>query len=176
MKKLIPILILAAILGGFAWTLRFLYERSKAPDVVHETESPAVTDIVRKTVATGAIVPREEIDIKPRVSGVIAQLFVEPGAIVKKGDRIAKIRLIPNVVNLNTAESSRRSAQIAMNQAKAELDRVEALYAQHAVAARSSSARGRPCRCGARSCRRRRATSSCSRRAPRGAPTARRPR
>ncbi len=134
MKKLIPILILAAILGGFAWTLRFLYERSKAPDVVHETESPAVTDIVRKTVATGAIVPREEIDIKPRVSGVIAQLFVEPGAIVKKGDRIAKIRLIPNVVNLNTAESSRRSAQIAMNQAKAELDRVEALYAQHAVA------------------------------------------
>lgn len=134
MKKLIPILILAAILGGFAWTLQFLYERSKAPDVVHETEAPAVTDIVRKTVATGAIVPREEIDIKPRVSGVIAELFVEPGALVKKGDRIAKIRLIPNVVNLNTAESSRRSAQIAMNQAKTELDRLEALHAQHAIA------------------------------------------
>lgn len=133
MRKLIPILILAAILGGFAWTLRFLYERSKAPDVVHETEAPVVADIVRKTVATGAIVPREEIDIKPRVSGVIAELFVEPGVIVKKGDRIAKIRLIPNVVNLNTAESSRRSAQIAMNHAKAELGRIESLASQGAA-------------------------------------------
>lgn len=134
MKKLIPILIIAAILGGFAWTLRFLYERSKVPDVVYETETPAVTDIVRKTVATGAIVPREEIDIKPRVSGVIAELFVEPGAIVKKGDPIAKIKLIPNVVNLNQAESSRRSAQISHQLAKAELERLEALHGQGLLA------------------------------------------
>jgi HlyD family secretion protein len=134
MKKIIPLLLVAAILGGFAWTLRFLYERSKAPDVVHETESPVVTDIVRKTVATGAIVPREEIDIKPRVSGVIAELFVEPGNLVKKGDRIAKIRLIPNVVNLNQAESSRRSAQIALQLAKAEYERLEGLYAQNILA------------------------------------------
>ncbi len=133
MKKLIPILIIAAILGGLAWTLLFLYERSSAPDVVHETESPAVTDIVRKTVATGAIVPREEIDIKPRVSGVIAELYVEPGHVVKKGDKIAKIRLIPNVVNLNQAESARKSAQIAMQLAQTELDRLEDLYGQHVL-------------------------------------------
>lgn len=133
MKKIFPVLIIALILGGFAWTLRFLYERSKAPDVVHETESPALTDIVRKTVATGAIVPREEIDIKPRVSGVIAELHVEPGHIVKKGDLIAKIKLIPNVVNLNQAESSRRSAQIAFNLAKAEFDRLEDLHGQHVL-------------------------------------------
>lgn len=134
MKKLIPILIIAAVLGGLAWTLQFLYERSKQPDVVHETEAPAVADIVRKTVATGAIVPREEIDIKPRVSGVIAELFVEPGVIVKKGDRIAKIRLIPNVVNLHQAESSKRSAQIAFNLAKAEFERLEALHRQGVLA------------------------------------------
>jgi HlyD family secretion protein len=133
MKKLVPILIVAAILGGFAWTLRFLYERSQVPDVVHETESPAVTDIVRKTVATGAIVPREEIDIKPRVSGVIDALHVQPGQIVKKGDLIAKIRLIPNVVSLNQAESSRKSAHISSENAKLEFERIEALYGQHAV-------------------------------------------
>lgn len=133
MKKLVPIVIIAAILGGFAWTLRFLYERSKAPDVVHETEAPAVTDIVRKTVATGSIVPREEIDLKPRVSGVIDALFVEPGDVVKKGDLVAKIRLIPNVVNLNQAESGRRSAQIAVQNAKLELERIESLYAQGLV-------------------------------------------
>jgi HlyD family secretion protein len=123
----------AIILGAFLWTLLFLYNKSQAKPVVFKTEKPLVTDIVKKTVATGAIVPRKEIAIKPRVSGVVDELVIEPGQIVKKGDLIAKIKIIPNVVSLNSAESRVKAARVRLNNAQTELERFKGLFAQQLI-------------------------------------------
>jgi HlyD family secretion protein len=114
-------------------TFKFLYNKSQKPPRTYQTETATTKDIVKKTVATGAIVPREEVEIKPRVSGVLEEIWVEPNSKVKKGDRIAKIRIVPNAQNLNAAESSVRSAKIAADNAKRELDRNQALYTQGVI-------------------------------------------
>ncbi len=129
MKRILaPALVSIVIIGLFVWTLWFLYNKSQDEPVVYETETAFVTDIVKKTVATGAIVPRKEITIKPRISGVIDELFVEPGALVKKGDRIARIKVIPNMVNLNAAESRLKTARVRLRNANKELARFQGLF------------------------------------------------
>lgn len=111
-----------------ALTFKFLYSKSHKPARTYQTETAAKQDIVKKTVATGAIVPRKEVEIKPRVSGVIEELFVEPNTVVKTGQKIARIKIVPNASSLNQAESAVRSAKIALDNAKRELDRNQALF------------------------------------------------
>ena len=95
--KILLLLIIAVVFGG---TLVFLYRKSQEKPVIFETRSPFVTNIVKKTVATGSILPRKEIDIKPQISGILEEIFVEPGDTVKKNDLIARIRVIPNMISL----------------------------------------------------------------------------
>ena len=111
----------------------FLYNKSQTKPKVYKTDEPFVADIIKKTVATGYIVPRKEVAIKPRVSGVIEKLFVEPGATVKKGDKIAKIRLMPKMLDLNRAESNLKAAQISFANARAELARHKKLLGQKVI-------------------------------------------
>jgi len=91
MKQVLIILGIGLVLGILGWTGYFLYSKDQEKPVVYETEQPFYTDIINKTVATGSVVPRKEIEIKPQVSGLIRKLFVEPGDQVKKGDLIADI-------------------------------------------------------------------------------------
>jgi HlyD family secretion protein len=118
-----------AILGSFA----YLYKKSQAKTITWQTESPEIIDLTKKTVATGSIVPRESVDVKPKVTGVLAELNVEPGKIVKQGDPIGKIQIIPDAAQVNNADSQVRSAQIALDNAKRELDREENLYKKGVV-------------------------------------------
>lgn len=129
-RRWLPALFAFAIVGLFAWTLVFLYEKSKEQPVVFQTASAAVRDIVQKTVAAGAIVPRQEVAIKPRVSGIVERLAVEAGQHVKKSDLIALIRIVPNVVNLNAAEARLAAARISMKTAEREYSRQKLLHAQ----------------------------------------------
>ncbi|MGE3459487.1 MAG: efflux RND transporter periplasmic adaptor subunit, partial [Kofleriaceae bacterium] len=124
-------LILLVLVIGSAF--RFLYKQSRAKPVVFKTEQAEVTDIVKKTVATGSIVPRREVEVKPKVTGVLAEIYVEPGKKVKQGDALGKISIIPDAMQINQAESTVRTAQIAYDNAKRELDRNEALFKQGVV-------------------------------------------
>ena len=92
------------LLSVFGGTIYYLYSKSEEPAVVYQTASPEMTSIIHKTVATGSVVPRREVEIKPQVSGIVDELFVEPGQQVKEGDLIARIRIIPNMVNLAKTE------------------------------------------------------------------------
>lgn len=134
MKKIIKITIGVIILGIFAWTLFYLYKKSRPKPVVYETQTAIITNIIKKTVATGSIVPRKEIEIKPQVSGIIEELYVEPGKTVKKGDLIAKVKIIPNMINLNEAESRLNRANISYEDAKQDYDRQKALYDKKVIA------------------------------------------
>jgi HlyD family secretion protein len=133
MKRVILLIVFCLFLSCVGGTFYFLYKKSQKPPRVYKTETALKTDILKKTVATGAIVPRQEVEIKPRVSGVIEELYVDAGDMVKAGDRIAKIQIVPNAANLNQAEASVRSAKIAVDNAKRELDRNEALYRQGVI-------------------------------------------
>jgi len=134
MKKLLSILlglVVVIIIGG---AFVYLYKTSQAKPVVFQTEQPEVTDITKKTVATGSIVPRHSVDVKPKVTGVLSELYVEAGKAVKQGDPLGKVTIIPEAQALNTAESAVRSGQIALDNAKRELDREENLFKQGVVA------------------------------------------
>jgi HlyD family secretion protein len=133
MKRLVPFLVVIAIAGVFAGTLYFLYQKSQRQPVVFETQEPVVTDIVKKTVATGSLVPRQEIEIKPRVSGVISKLYVEPGQVVARDALIADIQIIPDVLDLNRAEAQVASARISFENAKRELERNRGLFERQVV-------------------------------------------
>lgn len=127
-------LFLIAFLAVIGFAFNVLYKKSKSKPVVFQTESPEVTDIVKKTVATGSIVPRQEVEVKPKVSGVLSELYVEPGKLVKQGDPLGKISIIPDAMQINQAESGLRTSQIAFDNAKRELERNEKLFQQGVVA------------------------------------------
>jgi HlyD family secretion protein len=134
MKKVLSILlglITVVIIGG---AFVYLYQKSKSKPVVYQTEQAEVTDLTKKTVATGSIVPRREVEVKPKVTGVLKELYVEPGKAVKLGDPLGKISIIPDAMATNQAESTVRTAQIAYDNAKRELERNEALFKQGVVA------------------------------------------
>lgn len=133
MKKfflgLIGILILAIFIG----TTIFLYRKSQEAPVVYEVTKPFYTDIVRKTVATGKIVPRKEIAIKSRVPGVIAEVYVEAGQKIAKGNLIAKIELLPDLAFLSNAESELEKARINLNNAKRDYERQRVLFQEKLI-------------------------------------------
>ena len=80
------------------------------------------------TVATGKIEPRDEVQIKPQISGIISEVYKEAGETVKKGEIIAKVKVIPELGSLNSAESRVRLAEINGRQAETDLERMEKLY------------------------------------------------
>lgn len=133
MKKIIWSIVALALLVVFIGTAVFLYNKSQEAPVVYETTTPFITDIVRKTIATGKILPRKEIEIKPQVSGVVDQLFVEAGMTVAKGDLLARIELIPDMEHLNSAESQLEAALINFKNAEAEMLRQQQLFKQGLV-------------------------------------------
>jgi len=133
MKRLVPFVVTLGILAAFSWTLLFLYQKSQAKPLPVQTAKPRVLDLTKKAVAPGAIIPRREITIKPRVSGVLDKVEVVAGEQVKRGQLVAKIRIIPDVVSLNNAEARLRAAQISHDNSKAEFARFEKLHAQNLV-------------------------------------------
>ncbi len=134
MKRILSYLLLALLVVIVGGAFFYLYKKSQSKPVVFETELPEVTDITKKTVATGSIVPRREVEVKPKVTGVLTELYAEPGKIVKEGDALGKISIIPDAMQTNQAESSVRTTQIAFENAKRELARNEALFKQGVVA------------------------------------------
>lgn len=113
----------------------FLYKKSQKKPVIYQVVQPVRADIVKKTVATGAVVPRNEVLVKPLISGIIDELFVEAGQPIKEGDLIARIRVIPNMVSLSSAESRLNKAKISLSDAEREYERNKALAADGTIAA-----------------------------------------
>jgi len=133
MKRIGKIIFFIAFIGVFIYSMFFLFQKSKEEPVVYETQTAFYSNIVLKTLATGSIKPREEIDIKPQVSGIIQELYVEAGDEVLEGDLMAKIKVIPNMVQLNTAENRVAAAQINLDNAKLDYDRNKKLYEQDVI-------------------------------------------
>ncbi len=132
-KKIIKYLFIALLLVGIVWTFYFLYSKSQEPPVTFKTISPFDTSIVKKTVATGSVIPRREVNMKSQVSGIIEKLYIIAGQQIKQGDVIAKIKIIPNMVNLANAENRVNQAQINVDNAKMDYDRNQILLNQSVI-------------------------------------------
>ena len=104
----------------FIGTFVFLYQKSQPKDVEYNVLKVVKSNIVQTTVATGKIEPRDEVQIKPQISGIISEVYKEAGETVKKGEVIAKVKVIPELGQLNSAESRVRLAE--MNGRQAEID------------------------------------------------------
>ncbi len=133
MKTFLKITVALIAVGIFAGTLFYLYKKSQAKPVSFETSQAYITDIIKKTVATGAVVPRKEIEITPKVSGIIDEIFVEPGDVVKKDQLIARVKIIPDMINLNNAESRVKRAKIQMEESQKNYNRYKELFEQQVI-------------------------------------------
>lgn len=134
MKKAIKIIIGILFVGLIFYGFFYLYNKSRQKDVIYETKNPTIDNVVQKTVATGTVTPRKEIAIKPQVSGIISELYVEAGDIVKKNDLLAKIKIIPDMVALNSAESRLNKAKLRLEDTKLVYERQKKVYEQGVIA------------------------------------------
>ncbi|WP_347839647.1 efflux RND transporter periplasmic adaptor subunit [uncultured Draconibacterium sp.] len=133
MKKVVKILGLVILVGAFGGTLFFLYNKSKKKTDFFENKSPFYSDVVMKTVATGSVVPRYEIEIVPQVSGIIDELYVEAGDKITKGQVVARIKIIPDMVTLNAAETRLNRAKINFEDAQIDYDRQQKLFDKNVI-------------------------------------------
>lgn len=133
MKKSVTIIILAIIVLTFGSSMYYLYQKNAEDPVVYQTEKPTRQNIVKKTVATGSILPLEEVLIKPNISGVIEEIYVEGGDFVKSGDLLAKLKVVPNLSALNDAKNAIEDAKITLNDQKRNYERQQALFARGVI-------------------------------------------
>ena len=133
MKKFIRIGIIVVIALLFLGTFVFLYQKSQPKKVEYNVLKVVKSDIVQTTVATGKIEPRDEVQIKPQISGIISEVYKEAGETVKKGEVIAKVKVIPELGQLNSAESRVRLAEMNGRQAETDLERMEKLFEKKLV-------------------------------------------
>ena len=131
-SKLIIAAIIALICIG---TFVFLWQKSQPKETVYNEFTPKVEDIQKTTIITGKIEPRNEVNVKPQISGIITELFKEPGQYVQKGEIIAKVKVIPDMAQLSSAEMRVRLAEINLKQAQTDFQREENLFNQKLISA-----------------------------------------
>ncbi len=133
MKKSVTITILLLIVLVFGGSMYYLYQKNSEDPVVYETEKLSRQTIVKKAVATGSILPLEEVLIKPNISGVIEEIYIEGGDYVKSGDLLAKIKVVPNLTALNDARNTIEDAKITLNDQKRNYERQLTLFGKGVI-------------------------------------------
>ncbi|MDR1585738.1 MAG: efflux RND transporter periplasmic adaptor subunit [Prevotellaceae bacterium] len=133
MKKIFKYVLWALLAGLIVTTFVYLYQKSRPKVTVYNIETVTRGTIEKRTVATGKVEPRNEILIKPQMSGIISEVLKEAGDVVKAGDIIAKIKVIPDMVSLSSAESRLNRAQLSLEQSKKNYEREKKLYADNVI-------------------------------------------
>ena len=134
MKKILKIAMWTLVAVIFAGTFVYLYMNSRPKEERYATVKPTRGDIERTTVLTGTIEPRDEIEIKPQISGIISEVLVEAGDLVNEGDVIARIKVIPEASQLSSAQNRVDVANVALEDARAKYERTKMLYEKKVIA------------------------------------------
>ncbi|GAB6395044.1 MAG: efflux RND transporter periplasmic adaptor subunit (MFP) [Bacteroidales bacterium] len=133
-RKVLRIILLGLVGIAVLSTFYFLWKKAQPVITVYEIVTPKRDTVETKTVATGSVEPRYEVLIKPQISGIISDLLKEAGQRVKAGEIIARIKVIPEMVQLNSAESRVKVAEISLKQVEETFKRDEALFKQGVIA------------------------------------------
>lgn len=135
MKKYIKFIIAAIIALIFIGTFVFLWMKSRPQSIVYEEFMPKVMDLKKTTVVTGKIEPRNEVNVKPQISGIITEITKEAGQTILAGEIIAKIKVIPDMQQLSSAEARVRLAEVNVKQATVDYQREKVLFDKGLVSA-----------------------------------------
>lgn len=128
MKRTGTVITLLIILLLAAAGIYYIWQKDQEDPITYTTEQPTKETIIKETVATGSIVPKEEVNIKPNISGVIDKVHVEAGDFVEAGDLIAEIKVVPNVSSLTNAKNSIDQTRNSVETAKLALDNQKSIY------------------------------------------------
>lgn len=130
MKKAVKILIIAAAVAAVLGTFFYLWKKSRPEVVTYALVQPQTMTITRNTVATGKVEPRDEVNIVPQIAGIVSELLKEAGDKVKKDEVIAKIKVVPDIGQLNNAETQVENARLNLQLATQDFERVKKLHAE----------------------------------------------
>lgn len=134
MKKYTKFIFIGLFVFVLIWTFVFLWKKSRPVKIEYQIVTPVVGTIEKKTVATGKVEPRDEVLIKPQISGIVSEVCKEAGQSVKAGEVLAKVKVIPEMGTLSAAESRVNVAQINLRQTQKEYDRTKELYKGKVIA------------------------------------------
>ncbi|MDG1712142.1 MAG: efflux RND transporter periplasmic adaptor subunit [Flavobacteriaceae bacterium] len=128
MMKILKYIGIALLICGILFAAAYFIKTNNKSAIEYETETAIITSIERKTVVTGKVIPEDEVEIKPQIQGIIETLFVEEGDLVNTGDLLARIKVVPNEQNLNTAQGRLANSKIVLKNAKIDYDRSKDLF------------------------------------------------
>ena len=128
MNKIVKYILIGILGLGALWAAAFFIKSNSKSAITYETKNPFTANIEKKTVATGKVIPEDEIEIKPQISGIIEKIYLEEGAQVKAGDLIAVIKVVPNEQSLNQARGRVRNAEIRLSNTEIEYKRNKAIF------------------------------------------------
>ena len=135
MKKFSKILLVVLVAALFLGTFYYLFQRSRPKEIQYQELTATVGDISKSTVVTGKIQPRDEVNVKPQISGIVAELYKEAGQTVQQNEVIAKLKVIPDMNQLSSAQSRVRLSEVNLKQAEVNYEREKALYDKKLVSA-----------------------------------------
>ena len=128
MNKYVKYALIGVLVLGALWAAAFFIKSNSQGAITYETQKPFTSSIEKKTVATGKVIPEDEVEIKPQISGIIEKIFMEEGDPVQAGDLIARIKVVPNEQALNQARGRVRNAELALQNTEIEYNRNKALF------------------------------------------------
>ena len=134
--KIVRYIIILIGVGGILFASAYFIKTNNKSKNTYKTELPELRNIIKKTVATGKVIPEDEIEIKPQISGIVDKLYVEEGDLIKNGDLIAKIKVVPNEQALNSSKGRLERAKINLENAQIEFDRNKSLYNDNVITKR----------------------------------------
>ncbi|MEN8787954.1 MAG: efflux RND transporter periplasmic adaptor subunit [Flavobacteriaceae bacterium] len=137
MNKIVKYALIIVLGLGVLWAAAFFIKSNSKSVIAYETKTPFTASIEKKTVATGKVIPKDEIEIKPQISGIIDKIYLEEGVKVKAGELIATIKVVPNEQALNQAQGRVRNAEIALNNVKIEYNRNKLLFDKGVISSQS---------------------------------------
>ncbi len=135
MKKFFKIFLIVLFLGALVFAGMYILKSNSKSPIVFTSENAFITSIEEKTVATGKVIPEDEVEIKPQISGIIDKIYVKEGDEIKSGDLIAKVKVVPNEQSLNSSRGQVKNAQIVLKNAQIDYDRNKKLFEKGVISA-----------------------------------------
>ena len=135
MKKSSTVVVLLLIVITFAGSLFYFWKRNQKSPVNFETKQPTTQTITLSTIATGSIIPEEEVSIRPNISGIVDKIYVKAGERIKVGDKIASIRVVPDIQNVQASRNNVRLSKIDLDNQQKIFDRQKKLFDKGVISA-----------------------------------------
>ncbi len=133
MNKIVRYSLIAFILFGVLFAAAYFIKSNSTASITYETQTALITSIEKKTVATGKVIPEDEVEVKPQVQGILESLFVEEGDFVQEGQLLAKIKVVADEGQLNSAKGRLANAKIVLKNSEIEYKRNKSLFEKEII-------------------------------------------